>query len=95
MADVPKDLLQEIEKLTEMFTVPAEKLKSITTHFISELEKGEKFIHKLPSLPLNEFRSERRGWQHCSLLLCNYLYVTCLTVAAYESDMVHGFPDRI
>ncbi len=41
MADVPKDLLQEIKRLEEMFIVPAEKLKSITTHFVSELEKGK------------------------------------------------------
>jgi hypothetical protein len=44
MADVPKDLLQEIKRLEEMFMVPAEKLKSITTHFVSELEKGKFFI---------------------------------------------------
>jgi hexokinase len=40
MADVPKDLLQEIKRLEEMFIVPKEKLKEITTHFVSELEKG-------------------------------------------------------
>lgn len=41
MADVPKDLLQEIKRLEEMFMVPKEKLKDITTHFVSELEKGD------------------------------------------------------
>jgi hexokinase len=40
MADVPKDLLQEIKRLEEMFIVPKEKLKEITSHFVSELEKG-------------------------------------------------------
>ena len=40
MADVPKDLLQEIKRLEEMFTVPKEKLKEITDHFISELIRG-------------------------------------------------------
>ena len=40
MADVPKDLLQEIKRLEELFTVPTKKLKEITTHFVSELEKG-------------------------------------------------------
>ncbi|KAH7419708.1 hexokinase-domain-containing protein [Cadophora sp. MPI-SDFR-AT-0126] len=40
MADVPKDLLQEIERLERMFTVPTEKLKQITHHFVKELEKG-------------------------------------------------------
>jgi hexokinase len=41
MADVPKDLLQEIKKLEEHFTVPKEKLKEITAHFVNELEKGK------------------------------------------------------
>jgi len=40
MADVPKDLLAQIKKLEEMFTVPKEKLKQITDHFVSELTKG-------------------------------------------------------
>ncbi|KAH7364739.1 hexokinase-domain-containing protein [Rhexocercosporidium sp. MPI-PUGE-AT-0058] len=40
MADVPKDLLQEIERLERLFTIPKEKLKEITTHFVKELEKG-------------------------------------------------------
>ena len=41
MADVPKDLLQEIKRLEEMFTVEPAKLKGITDHFISELTKGD------------------------------------------------------
>jgi hexokinase len=41
MADIPKDLLTEIKHLEEIFTVPTEKLKSITEHFVSELTKGE------------------------------------------------------
>lgn len=40
MADVPKDLLQEIKRLEELFTVDTAKLKAITTHFVSELTKG-------------------------------------------------------
>ena len=40
MADVPKDLLQEIQRLEELFTVDATKLKAITKHFVSELTKG-------------------------------------------------------
>ncbi|EOO03246.1 putative hexokinase protein [Phaeoacremonium minimum UCRPA7] len=39
-ADVPKDLLQEIKQLEEQFTVKPEKLKQITDHFVSELDKG-------------------------------------------------------
>ncbi|KAI0146661.1 hxk, hexokinase [Pestalotiopsis sp. NC0098] len=40
MADVPKDLLQEIKKLEQQFTVDTPRLKKITDHFVSELEKG-------------------------------------------------------
>jgi hexokinase len=40
MADVPKDLLDQINRLEEQFTVPTDKLKAITEHFISELAKG-------------------------------------------------------
>jgi hexokinase len=42
MADVPKDLLQEIKRLEDLFTVDTAKLKSITDHFVKELAKGEK-----------------------------------------------------
>ena len=41
MADVPKDLMQEIKRLEDMFTVDTAKLKSITEHFVKELTKGE------------------------------------------------------
>jgi hexokinase len=40
MADVPKDLLDQIKRLEELFTVPKEKLKEITDHFVTELAKG-------------------------------------------------------
>ena len=40
MADVPKDLLDQIKFLEETFTVSAEKLKEITAYFVKELEKG-------------------------------------------------------
>ncbi|KAK0273729.1 hexokinase [Friedmanniomyces endolithicus] len=40
MADVPKDLLQEIKRLEDLFTVDTAKLKAIVDHFISELAKG-------------------------------------------------------
>ncbi len=58
MADVPKDLLQEIKRLEELFTVPVEKLKEITTHFVSELIKGDiSTRHIFPRSNIN--RSER------------------------------------
>ncbi|KAM0342766.1 hypothetical protein ACHAPU_009258 [Fusarium lateritium] len=40
MADVPKDLAEEIQKLEKHFTVEPAKLKEITEHFVSELAKG-------------------------------------------------------
>jgi len=40
MADVPKDLLQQIERLEKLFTVDAPMLKKVTDHFITELDKG-------------------------------------------------------
>lgn len=40
MADVPKDLLQQIERLEELFVVAKEKLIAITDHFVNELAKG-------------------------------------------------------
>lgn len=40
MADVPKDLLDEIKKLEQLLTVDTAKLKQITKHFVSELDKG-------------------------------------------------------
>jgi len=41
MADVPKDLLQEIKRLEDLFSVDKAKLKGITDHFVKELEKGK------------------------------------------------------
>lgn len=41
MADMPMDLKDQINKLEEIFTVPTEKLKDITDHFVKELEKGK------------------------------------------------------
>ncbi|KAF2878073.1 hexokinase [Massariosphaeria phaeospora] len=39
-ADVPKDLLTQIDRLEELFVVTPEKLKEITDHFVKELERG-------------------------------------------------------
>lgn len=41
MADVPKDLADEIHKLEKLLTVDSAKLKEITDHFVSELAKGK------------------------------------------------------
>jgi hexokinase len=40
MVDVPRDLVEQIKRLEELFSVDQVKLKHITEHFISELEKG-------------------------------------------------------
>lgn len=40
MADVPKNLMEQIKKLEEQFTVEPEKLKEIVERFQSELTKG-------------------------------------------------------
>jgi hexokinase len=46
MADLPKDLLDEIKKLEAIFTVPTDRLKKITDQFVSELTRGKLTIHK-------------------------------------------------
>lgn len=40
MADIPHDLMQEIKRLEDLFVVDTTKLKEISNHFVSELEKG-------------------------------------------------------
>lgn len=39
-AEIPKSLKDEIKALEDQLTVPKEKLKAITDHFVKELEKG-------------------------------------------------------
>jgi hexokinase len=52
-ADIPKNLLEQAKILEEQFTVPTEKLKSITDHFVSELAKG-KWLHILFMAPSSD-----------------------------------------
>lgn len=40
MADMPRDLKDQIDKLEELFVVPTTKLKEISDHFVNELERG-------------------------------------------------------
>ncbi len=61
MADVPKDLLQEIKKLEQQFTVPKEKLKEITAHFVKELEKGKINSTLVHDFMLKSFRVDCGG----------------------------------
>ena len=56
MADMPKDLLDQIKELEELFTVGQSKLKEIVDHFIKELQKGKPIPLSFPrQLP-------RWGW---------------------------------
>lgn len=40
MADMPRDLKDQIDKLEELFVVSTDKLKKISDHFVGELVKG-------------------------------------------------------
>ena len=40
MADVPKELMDEISELEKMFTADSETLRKVVKHFINELNKG-------------------------------------------------------
>ena len=40
MADVPKELQDQIKRLEDIFIVSQDKLKEITEHFKNELVKG-------------------------------------------------------
>ncbi|RMJ22135.1 hexokinase [Aspergillus sp. HF37] len=40
LADVPQDLLSQIQSFEDLFTVDAAKLKQVSDHFVKELEKG-------------------------------------------------------
>lgn len=41
MADVPQDLLAQIQELEKLFTVDQAKLKEVTEQFVKELTKGK------------------------------------------------------
>jgi len=50
--DVPEELLTELHKLEELFTVSAETLQKITDHFVTELDKGlSKTGGNIPMIP--------------------------------------------
>lgn len=47
IADAAQGLRPEIEQLERQFTIDTKKLKEITDHFVSELEKGSwRFLSK-------------------------------------------------
>lgn len=51
MADVPKDLLERIKELEQLFTVDTTKLKEVMNHFVKELEKGVFYIPQYLASP--------------------------------------------
>lgn len=74
MADMPRDLKDQIDKLEELFVVSTDKLKEISNHFVDELEKG--------------LSVEGGSIASC---ICP-LRGNFLTITAYDSHLVHGFP---
>ena len=59
MADVPKNLLEQIKELEALFSVDQKKLKEITDHFVKELEKGRQFSARKFAAMLTQTRIER------------------------------------
>ena len=60
LADAPRDLINEIKHLEELFTIDTAKLKEITHHFVNELTKGKLVSAGRPtSNILTSNRSER------------------------------------
>ncbi len=51
-ADVPEDLLAQIQYLEKIFTVDKAKLKEVTNHFVKELDKGRFFLSFFPLMVL-------------------------------------------
>ncbi|KAL5115263.1 hexokinase [Pleosporales sp. CAS-2024a] len=51
-ADMPTHLKSQIDRLEELFTVPTDKLKQISDHFVAELKKGlSKEGGSIPMIP--------------------------------------------
>jgi hexokinase len=77
MTDVPKDLLDQINRLEDLFLVPAEKLKEVTNHFVKELEKGLT-VEGGSIVSITALRSASPEPE--------------LTSKAHEPNLVHGLP---
>lgn len=92
MADVPKDLLATITKLQEQFKVPTEKLKEITEHFVSELEKGENSTKRTILTALTKTKVYRlKGVVSYVSSMCYHIIANL--IQANEPDLVYGFPN--
>lgn len=64
MADVPKDLLEQIKELERLFTVDQAKLKEVTERFVKELDKGTADSPRVVKSVLIITRSQCRRWHH-------------------------------
>ncbi len=97
MADVPKDLLNQIKELERLFTVDQAKLKEVTNHFVKELEKGKSWLH--PVLLINTSLTVNLGLsvQGGSIVSSNKLRCVMLmaNVTANEPYLGDGIPYRV
>lgn len=99
MADMPQDLKDQIAKLEEMFTVPAEKLKEVTDHFVKELEKGPASMLDLRhEIRLTiENRSHKGRRKHRKHIYTRDFYAhakALIREKAHDPDVDNELPDR-
>lgn len=59
MADVPEDLLEQINELERLFRVDQQKLKDITEHFVKELAKGMLYTTATTRINFNIMQASR------------------------------------
>ena len=74
---MPKDLSAQITELERVFTVDQERLKQITDHFVSELERGMHCVgvtHAPSQFLTATFRVEHRGRHDCQFELETLLH---------------------
>jgi hexokinase len=77
MTDVPKDLLDQINRLEDLFIVPVEKLKEVTNQFVKELKKG---------------LTVEGGTIVSAIAVLSASRKPKLIPTAHESNLVHGLP---
>lgn len=95
MADVPKDLLEQIKELERLFTVDTTKLKEVMSHFVKELEKGKSdHLHAYQNPALTLSKGLARKAAALSVFRLQRAYNARLTsfTTAHESHLGHGLP---
>lgn len=59
---MPKDVLDQLKTLEELFTVDQAKLKQIVEHFIKELQKGELLLFPFVCpMPMDRYLRTRKA----------------------------------